>query len=148
MKKYVGCNRCKKNYTIFVNEADWNEYLLDHRKIDELFPKMQASTKELLRHGTCQSCWDALHSVGPNDSKPEILDLQMGNYLVAVTTDSIILTSYVIRNQSKHNVCIDAERLAKKHGYNPDDGMSILHDRGILRIAPNTVVQVVNTTIT
>ena len=57
----VKCNICKKVYAVYVTPESYEEYCSPNRRlIQEVFPYLTPSERELLISNTCDTCWNAM----------------------------------------------------------------------------------------
>lgn len=55
------CSLCRKIVYLEATVAQWEEYHSPNRRhIQEIFPEMSASNRELLISGICGECFDSL----------------------------------------------------------------------------------------
>lgn len=58
---HVRCTMCGEIYTIAVNEEDYYEYLEPNRRyVQDIFPYLTPSERELLISHTCDECWNKM----------------------------------------------------------------------------------------
>ena len=68
----VRCNLCNKVYAVYVTEEDYEEFCSpDRRIVQEIFPYLSASERELLISRTCDDCWNKMFSCNEEDDDEE-----------------------------------------------------------------------------
>ena len=64
------CEWCSKVFEINVTEESIKEYFSPNRRtIQEIFPYLTASERELLISHTCESCWDGMFNFNEEAEK-------------------------------------------------------------------------------
>ena len=73
----VSCPYCGENYIVVVNAEDyftWCEGAL----VQDAFPYLTASERELLISGICPSCWDKMFGGDLEEEDDDEIDLECG----------------------------------------------------------------------
>ena len=56
----IKCAYCGTEYNLEVNEADWEKWNQGKCFIQDCFPYLTASDRELIISNTCPKCWDKM----------------------------------------------------------------------------------------
>lgn len=56
----VTCHICGKSYLITVERSDYELYASGKGHIQDIFPYLSPSDRELLISQTCRECWDEM----------------------------------------------------------------------------------------
>lgn len=68
----VQCRMCGKEHTLYVGLDDWFMYQSPNRPhIQDIFPYLTPSERELLISGTCEECWKKLFPPEPDEFDDE-----------------------------------------------------------------------------
>lgn len=62
---HVVCVVCGQEYTIFLNENDYDRWQRNECYIQDCLAYLTAAERELLISGTCDICWQKMY---PNDN--------------------------------------------------------------------------------
>ena len=68
----VQCRMCKKVHTLMVGIEDYLMFEMpDRPHIQDIFPYLTASERELLISGTCGECWNKMFPPEPDEDDEE-----------------------------------------------------------------------------
>lgn len=60
IKLSINCCRCGEPHIIEVDENKFNRWRTGNENIQDIFPELKASERELMISQICEKCWDEM----------------------------------------------------------------------------------------